>query len=83
MVDVWSPAPTLNVVSIVPLVFNLTIPLIEDPLYVVNSPMAIIFQSDCTRKSRTTLLNPVPTLNVVSRVPFWFNLVIRFILDPL
>jgi hypothetical protein len=42
-----NPVQELNVQSIVPSEFSLTILFALDQLYVVNAPYTIIFQSDC------------------------------------
>ena len=68
-----------------PLLFNLIIPLTEEPLYVVNVPPTIILPSDWVANLFTWALNPTPVTNEVSWVPFVFNRIIRVVLveEPL
>ena len=78
-----NPVPILNVLSIEPSVFNLTINLRARLLYDVNEPPTTNLPSDCCWIENGTLLNPVPILNVLSIVPLVFNLMILFLVVPL
>ena len=80
-----NPEPTLNDVSIVPLLFNL-IKLFElAPLYPVKSPPHNILPSDCniilltSPPNENAPVKPDVLPNVVSNVPFEFNLKIPFL----
>ena len=79
----FAPEVGLNVLSILPFVFNLAIWLQGVPLYDVNSPAIIIFPSDCKLIVLTLLFGPVPITNPASIEPFAFNLAIFLLAAPL
>ncbi len=78
------PVPIVNVLSILPSVFNLIILFLDTPEYDVKVPAANIFESDCMLTSVIVarLLKPVPILNVLSTLPSLFNLIILLLVTP-
>jgi len=75
-----------KLISKLPFVLSLKQNPADTPLYVIpefEPPPIIIFPSFCILHAKIELDAPVPTLNVGSKLPFVFNLAIRFIFVPL
>ena len=85
------PVSTLKLLSLSPLLFNLTIPFTTTPWYWPKPPPTKILPLGWTVKETTsesvnwpgkTPLNPLPTLKLVSLSPLLFNLIILLADNP-